>query len=404
MTNTHLKWYSSANLYAPKLDNTFGAVVNLLKKCLIEGFGEVYSSNVSFKQDLLTITFEQAHGFLQHQLIELSGTGYTAVDGIRRVTEVVDSNTVVVQLNEIVAITLTETIIAKLPPLGWEQLYDNENRAVFKTTAFEGPNHCLFVQNNLPTGYSASWLKYANLGLAESWGDDETPKGLTNPQKWSDLNPTGRDISMTLGYNKIFHNISSSYDIFNQVAPTYGSSEGNCEWYLVGDNSYYYLINSLKPGTNHSIWSGMGQYDCIHAGYQYNTFLSAMTYHAQTANASASLHLDFSSLGSASRSLYTLSGYNNTDNRTLMTSSYTGIVNTGSSNILSPGGPVNFFKVYVRDSSHVLMGTLKNIYWLALARPYNNKQIFKQGSNIYLAVSTYFNSADVQAVFKIGED
>ena len=77
--STDIKWYSSFNTNAPKLDNNWGALVNVLKKCLVEGFGAVQSSATSFNGDFLTVTFTEDHGFLLHQLVEVSGSGVTSV-------------------------------------------------------------------------------------------------------------------------------------------------------------------------------------------------------------------------------------------------------------------------------------------------------------------------------------
>ena len=404
MSTSKIKWYSSFNTNAPKLDNNWGALVNVLKKCLVEGFGVVQSSATSFNGDFLTVTFTEDHGFLQHQLVEVSGSGVTSVDGLQRISKVIDNKQIILKLNGNSVSNISTTLTVRLPPLGWELLYDLNNKAVFRTTSQEGPNHCLFVQNNLPNGYTTTWGKFANIGLAEDHDYDFVPKGLTNPVNWDDLNPKGTGTTMTLGHSKIFYGISTSYDVSSSYAPTYGSTNGNCDWFLIGDESYYYFVSGLRTNSTNSIITGAGQYDCIHAGYNFNTFLNTMSYDIQAANGTSSLTLDYSSLAANTRQLRTLSGYNNLNGSVLSTSSYSGVSSSGSTNVLSNAGPTNLFKVYVRDSNNILMGTLKNIYWLAVAQPYTNRQIFKQGDSIYIAISTYLNSANCQVVFKIGED
>lgn len=399
-----IKWYSSFNTNAPKLDNNWGALVNVLKKCLVDGFGSVQSSVTSFNGDFLTVTFTEDHGFLQHQLVEVSGSGVTSVDGLRRISRVIDNKQIVLKLNGNSVSSISTSITVKLPSLGWELLYDLNHKAVFRTKAEDGPNHCLFVQNNLPTGYTTTWGKFANIGLAEDYAYDFVPKGLTNPANWDDINPKGTGTSMTLGHSKVFYGINSSYDTGSSYAPTYGSTNGDCDWFLIGDESYYYLISGLRVNSTNSIITGAGQYDCIHAGYSFSTFLNTMSYDIQIASGTSSLHSDYNSLVSTPRQLRTLAGYNNLNSKVLSTSSYQGIVTSGTTNILSNAGPTNLFKVYVRDANNILMGTLKNIYWLAVTQPYNNRQIFKQGDSIYIAISTYLNGANCQVVFKIGED
>jgi len=404
MSTSKIKWYSSFNTNAPKLDNSWGALVNVLKKCLVEGFGAVQSSSTSFNGDFLTVTFTEDHGFLQHQLVEVSGSGVTSIDGLQRISKVIDNKQIVLKLNGNSISNISTTLSIKLPSLGWELLYDLSNKAVFKSTADNGPNHCLFVQNNLPTGYTTTWAKFANLGMAEEYDYDFEPKGLSHPVTWTDLNPKGTGTSMTLGANKIFYNVNSSYDLGSSIAPSYGSTNGNVDWYLIGDGSYFYLLNGIKVGSTNMIMTGMGQYDCLHAGFNHNTFLCPMSFDTQAANGTSNMSLDFCSLASTTRGLKTLASYADATVKVLNTSSYNGLVNSGSSNILAAAGPTNLFKVYVRDSRNILMGTLKNIYWLAVQQPYNNRQIFKQGDSIYLAITTYLNNTTCQVVFKIGEN
>lgn len=397
-----LRWYSHLNINAPKLDNTWGSLIRVLKSCLSEGFGEKPVDAYNVFGETVTLTFTEAHGFLQHQLITVTGAEETPLDGTYRVTDVPDTKSLKFQITKAVP-TITTILTVRLDPLGWETLYDEDNKAVFKTSATEGPNHCLFVDNSLPTGYTTTWAKFANFGLAEDHSAAFEPKGLTHPAVWSDLNPKGSGASMTLGANKIFYNVNSSYDLGSSIAPTYGSTNGSVDWYLIGDGSYFYLLNGIKIGSTNMIMTGMGQYDCLHAGFNHNTFLCPMSYDAQAANGTSNMSLDFCSLASTNRGLKTLANYADTSGKVLNTSSYNGLVSSGSSNILGSAGPTNLFKVYVRDSRNILMGSLKNIYWLAVQQPYSNRQIFKQGSDIYIAITSYLSNTSCQVVFKIGE-
>lgn len=393
----------STNQGAPQVTNSWGALVSLLKTILTDGYVVTPVQSVVQEGTDVKVTCTSTHSLEQFQTISLVSNATSETYLTARIVKIDDSTSFTIKVEASQNVP-TSNMLVKIPSAGWEVLYSLDNKAVFKPTSANGPNHFLFVDNSIPSGYTTSHVKFATFGLAERYAYGFTPEGLTNPVNWDDLNPKGTGTSMTLGHSKIFYGISTSYDVNSSYAPTYGSTNGNCDWFLIGDESYYYLISGLRTNSTNSIITGAGQYDCIHAGYNFNTFMNTMSYDAQAANGAASLHLDYSSLAANTRQLRTLSGYNNLSGNVLSTSSYSGVLNSGATNVLSNAGPTNLFKVYVRDSNNILMGTLKNIYWLAVAQPYTNRQIFKQGDSIYIAISTYLNSANCQVVFKIGED
>lgn len=396
----NLRWYTSNNTNAPQLTNDWGALLNIYKKCLVEGYGTLQPTSVSFANEYVTLTYASAHGYLQYQQLQVSGFNNSLLDTVHRIYRI-DSTT---QLTlKVVGNTLTSftgTVTTLLPSLGWDLLYDQDTKGVFRSVAENGPNHCFFVQNSLPSGYTTTWAKFANTGMAEDWDYGFVPKGLTHPVNWNDINPSGSGTTMTLGHGKIFHNSSSG---ITNMYPNAGSFTGNSEWFLIGDESYFYLFHTPISSSSYFVGTGFGQYDSCHQNNSYGTFLHNMSYEIQTAGGSSNYALDTASLYSNIRNIKTLSGYNNTSLKDLLTTSYSGISYSGYSSILSAGGPVNLFKVYLRDTNSVLMGTLKNLYWLATPTPFVHRQIFRQGKGIYIAFTHYPNSITSQIVVKIGE-
>lgn len=402
--NNKLRWFSSTNKNAPQLNNTWGAVVNLFNKCLVEGFGLLTTTSNTFNGEYLTLAFSEAHGLQQYQTVKITGSSIEALDRLHTIYSLKSSTEIVIKILNNTLTSVPTLLSVSLPSLGWESLYNENNKAVFKTTADEGPNHCMFVKNDLPDGYNTTWWKFANIGMAEGYDSNFTPLGFTQPVSWSSFAPSGSGDAMSLGVGALFYNCTDGYDINSGPAPYYGSSNGNCDWLLIGNNSYFYLLHAPFINRVTPVLTAFGQYDSLHNGFQYNTILGCNAVDQTRANQGYPLGQYNWAGGTTTQSLRTLSGYNNTSIKSLNVNSYNEINVSGYANWLNPSGPINLFKPYVRDSNNILMGTLRNLYWIGVTTPYKHKQVFKQGPDIYIAITSYIYYYTGQVIFKIGEE
>lgn len=405
MSTSKIKWYSSFNTNAPKLDNNWGALLNVFQKCLVDGYGQVQIASFNFNQNVVTVTTSSPHGFLQFQTVLIEGTGATELDKEHHVFNVMTETQFQIELkNTSLQSLAANSATVKLPSLGWEIVFSDTGRAIFKSKAEEGPNHCLFVQDKLLTGYTTSWAKFASTALAEDFDGTFNFRGRSDLANIADMGGLGSGTSMRLPSGKIYYATAGSNGVSNTtITPSSGSTNGNQTWYLIGDGSTFYIVNSIHPSSTNFQYSGFGQYNCYHQGFRYNSFIANFLWNDQAANNGANFSMDTAGLTSTYKSVKTLGIYGKSTTGILYLNSYNGISYSGNSNLLSSSGPINLFEVYLRDSNSVLMGTLKNLYWLAVATPYRNQQIFQQGNSVFIALNTYANNYLCQVVLKLAE-
>jgi hypothetical protein len=418
LTDTSIKFLNSSNLNGPLLNTDWGALIRLYDACLVNGINPLNISNLTMSgstaesSDIVTLTYLTPHGYQQYQVLLITGAEIPALNGEHRILTVsADGLSLTFKINtNIVDAGNTLNIITKLAPFGWTKVFSETNKAIYKMNSSEGPNHYFFVWNDNPnnmggTGYGTNWTRYAITGFSENIADGFNPQGLCFPSNWTDLPASGNGATMKMGCGKVYYANSNNYNLEN-CYDLYDVSAGNRYWEMYGNESYFYLINSFNVNFN---WSrsitGCGQYDCLHQGYNYNTFHSVCSWDTKIPQDWMNGYIDFNQIvGSENeRSIRSLSNLNNISNPTLRVRSFPGTTVSGYNGGLNVNGPVNLIKAYLIDTDNVLMGALKNLYHLAATRPLNNGQIFQQGENIYKATNLWraSSSYEGQIVLKL---
>jgi hypothetical protein len=403
LTDTSIKFLNSSNLNGPLLNTDWGALIRLYDACLVDGINPLNISTLTMSgstpesSDIVTLTYLTPHGYQQYQVLLISGAEIPVLNGEHRILSVsADGLSLTSKTNtNIVDAGNTLNIITKLAPFGWTKVFSGTNRAVYKMNSAAGPNHYFFVLNDNPnnngaTGYDPSWAKYATTGLAEGIGDGFTPQGLCTPAAWGELYPRGSGNNVVQGTGKVYYaynsySIDSIYDSNTQQA-------GNRRWEIYGNESYFYLFNAnnISYSTQLQV-TGCGQYDSLHQGYNYNTFLSNGVYDSKTAATWHNISIDANQLigFQDERIIRSLSNLNSFANPTIRVRSLNGIAISGYNSVLNVNGPLNLLKMYVIDADAVMMGAFKNLFWLGSVRPLNNGQIFTQGEGVYKAINVY---------------
>lgn len=417
LTDTSIKFLNSSNLNSPLLNTDWGALIRLYDACLVDGINSLNISSLTISgdtpetNDILTLTYLVPHGYQQYQVLLLSGAQIDLLNGEHRIQSVSQDG---LSLTLRTTTTISDAgnvqnIMTKLAPLGWTKEYSGVNRAVYKMNSSNGPNHYFFVLNDDPnlngaTGYDNTWAKYATTGMAEGLGTDFNPKGLCIPSIWTDIYPKGSGGNVVQGSGKVYHAISNS-DI-SSLNDTYANIAGNRNWEIYGNESYFYLFNSLSINyPNQKQMTSFGQYDSIHQGFNYNTFMSNHAWDVKKTVDWHNITLDSNQMTGFQdeRAIKSLSNLNSFSNGTLRVRSLHGLTISGYTSILNVNGPANLLKTYVLDADSILMGAFRNLYWLGSLRPFSSGQVFQQGENIYKAinVSRSSTSYEGQVVVKI---
>lgn len=402
---TKIKWYSHLNKNAPLLANEWGSLVKVLDACLVDGFSEQQVTDITIVGNSLILKFPTAHQYQQYQVINITGANSPVLNGNHRIVEVsLDGLSMTIDYESLNGVVETSLMLTcKLPPIGWEKVFTGTNQAVYKFVKDTGLANYLFVDDTFPgTPYNTIWSKYARVGLAEDYDGDFTPKGATIPALWSDFKATVSGSNMILGTHKWFYatntESTSSTNTFHVAALA-----GNRQWYLVGDPTHFYMLNATAPN---SIWYNIlavGEYDCMHQGFKSNALLAPFTWAGQIQTNTAGYMSLYSSGIASSKGFYLLKSLLSDNEVFAAPVGYTNTLYSGYTNILSTSGPVNHFRILI-NSGGIIMGSPRNIYWLALDKPYANLQKIQQGSDVYLAFTQYLNgnSTPGQYVLKIG--
>lgn len=415
LTDTSIKFLNSSNLNGPLLNTDWGALIRLYDACLVDGINPLNISNLTMSgstpesSDIVTLTYLTPHGYQQYQVLLITGAEIPTLNGEHRILTVsADGLSLTFKINtNIVDAGNTLNIITKLAPFGWTKVFSGTNRAVYKMNSAEGPNHYFFVLNDNPndngaTGYNPSWAKYATTGLAEGIGDGFAPQGACNPATWSDIYPRGSGGSVIQGTGKIYY-AYNTYAI-NSIYDANAFQAGNRRWEIYGNESYFYLFNAnnINYSTQYQL-TGCGQYDCLHQGYNYNTFLTNNVWDARNVTTWHDLTIDSNQLAGIQdeRIVRSLSNLNTFINPTLRIRSFYGITMSGVNAILNVNGPLNLLKMYCLDADAVMMGAYRNIFWLGSVRPMNNGQIFTQGEGVYKAINVFRSGNEGQIVVRL---
>lgn len=411
MSNTNIKWFSSDNLNSPVLGNNWGSLLSLYDACLVDGFNQlnITSATVSNlkadnSQTLITFKYLQPHGYLQYQVIGITGSEVPAINGEKRIYSVSEDKLSLSFLLEtsILDVGSVLNIFTKLASLGWKKVFTDVGQAIYQMNSPNGPNHYFFVNDKLQTGYTTTWGKYATVALAEDIGEGFNPKGMSSPVNFKDIFLRTVDSAIELGANVLFYATHTEVTTAGHVAQ-YTPGVGNRSWMLTGDPSYFYLFNATITNNQWFQISGCGTYDCVHQGFKYNTFLIANRWANIQSGQACNLSIDINSaISSISGACKTLKSYSLDSDTLLNPFSIYSTTNSGSTSYLSSAAPVNLFRINLMDPNKVLMGMYKNVSWLGVNMPFPHKHIFKQGDEIYLAIQHISQNVNSQLVFRIG--
>lgn len=260
VASTDIKFYVHTNNNAPQLQNAYGSMINVLDACLINGFQIGVVSSLTASGNTVTATFGAAHNLMQYQVIKITGAAQAEFNGEHRVLTIPNAQSVTFDLATTPSVTTaTGAISASLPPLGWEKPFSNNNpngggKAAYRSTNLLLPSRpFLRVVDELDPAYTATYAKYAKVGIVEDMLDIDTMIGVQAPfdaaapdKNWVGI---GAGTSAINGWAKWYY---ASAQLNNRLYPDSTAPESaNRVWLLVGNTDYFYIIpsfNTESPG------------------------------------------------------------------------------------------------------------------------------------------------------------
>lgn len=164
-------WYDSTEAGAPTLNNVAGSLLEVLRACLINGFGAKTVTSISVSAGVATATCA-AHGFADTygKLLLIAGATEPLLNG-RKQPGNVTTNSFDFPAPGVADGTYTGSMSARRAPLGWLEAYTGTDRAIFQRSAPEATNVLLRV---LDTAAAPASATSARVLMVRSASDADT--------------------------------------------------------------------------------------------------------------------------------------------------------------------------------------------------------------------------------------
>ena len=422
VASTDIKFYVHSNNNAPQLTNNYGCMIDVLDACLVNGFGNQAVSSLTASGTTVTATFGSAHNFMQYQVIKIVGATQTEYNGEFRILTVPNANSITFQLAAAPSVsTATGTITCSLPAIGWLKPFSGTGKAAYRSKNLLLPSRpFLRVVDELDPAYTATYAKYAKVGIVEDMTDIDTMLGVQAPYDVANPNKnwvaTGSGASAINGWARWYYARTNTLINTNDTAAI---TTGNRNWILVGTKDYFYILPCFTPdagldATKAASPYGFGVFERYYNDDVSNTFLSASIMNvAANSNAAIGTMSGISSNNSSNILLFKpieqISSY-----ATARAVYQVANASHLSGNLDYLKGSVEKIPIYpmsleenltpFANNARNIRGGLIGIYALAQVRPLNDYQIFVRDGSVFIAKFCTVNAiAAGEIVLKIGE-
>lgn len=168
---SQVTWFESTEVGAPTLNNAQGSLLEVLRSCLVNGFGSKAVTSIAVAAGVATATCA-AHGFTGKagQVVLVAGAPQAALNGVKQPGSVL-TNSFTYPAPGVPDGTYTGTISARRAPAGWTEVFTAVDRAVFRSSEVEATGILLRVLD-------AAGLN-ARVRAFESMTDIDTGLGMT---------------------------------------------------------------------------------------------------------------------------------------------------------------------------------------------------------------------------------
>lgn len=401
VAKTDIKFYVHTNNNAPKLQNAYGSMINVLDACLVNGIHIGPISSLTASGKTVTATFSSAHNLMQYQVIKISGAAQAEFNGEHRILTVPNAQSVTFELETNPSTTTaTGTITASLPPLGWEKPFLSSNpngggKAAYRSKNLLLPSRpFLRVVDELDPAYTATYAKYAKVGIVEDMTNIDTMLGVQAP--YDSANPdknwvgTGSGVSVVNGWSRWYY--ATALQVTSPQSDTQDAAEGNRNYVVVGTQDTFFILNNHIAGLNHCLCYGFGSFNPIIDTDIRSTFLAATLYYAAVSvpyskalysplmNTEAETCLLSSGLNSLSS--YTLASAQTFTNTLPFRSGYIDYLNTPAIS-----KKVHMSNVFLQEAGATLRGEIPLLRFIHHNTPFSRNEIFMDSSHAHIAIN-----------------
>jgi len=226
-------------------DSDAGAMIAILKACLVDGFGSLVPDSIVWDETkaLAKASFSAGHSYLKDSVIACSGSAVADYNGKHRIIEIT-STEIYFELDTVPVAAASGSLEIKIAPLGWEITHSN------------GTNDILIFR---PKG---------NLGAVSLRVDNTAWDG------WYDSSTT-KACHMKVEMVEDVSDIDTYQSIFEHHWPATGNLSDH-KWDLVGDGRMIFLLPEYGQGKKQSCFVA-GYIDSIRAGDEYHFIMNHLT-------------------------------------------------------------------------------------------------------------------------------
>lgn len=407
------KFFYSTMKGAPVMTNEWGSMLTMLKGCLLTGFNQQQVTSASISNGIATITLGSNHGFIEHQVVAVSGANQVEFNAEYRVISVTNT-TITVKTAMTGAVTGSMTI--KTAPLGWSEKFTGTNKSIFEPKDKVKNPFILRVDDSLPIGYDTAWAKFARVTIAEGANSIDDLAGFAKaPQLTSsdNVNEVGDGVTGgagIYGWAKWYHGIDTNLSSRRREASALRQGS-NFDWVLVGDDANFYFLPQFSEAVGRATYA-FAAVDSASSTDRFGCFLSSTTWRF-AANVSTSISNsngyyrqdnswitndiisgkfllgDFDGSSSVSCALFTLAPVN------------TYQVSGNTESLPFPNRADNsvvLHSIYVRDAAG-LRGKLPIINWILQKWTLGDKVVLDKADGRFLIAGVEFTSANIDSFY-----
>lgn len=166
-----LIWYDSTEAGAPVMNNVAGSMLDVLRACLVTGFGSKIVTNITVSAEVATVNCT-AHGFAAtyQKLVLIEGCTEVALNGNKQPLSVA-ADTLLYTATGVADGVYTGTITMKRAPLGWIEEFTGTDKSIFSRTDPAATANKLRVED---TRVAPASTIYAHVVMVESATDVDT--------------------------------------------------------------------------------------------------------------------------------------------------------------------------------------------------------------------------------------
>ena len=416
VAKTDIKFYVHTNNSAPQLTNNFGCMLNVLDAALINGIQVGTVSSLTASGKIVTALFGTAHNLMQYQVIKIAGANQAEYNVEARILTVPNATTITFELAALPSVaSATGTINCSLPSLGWEKPFSSTSatggKGAYRSKNLMLPSRpFLRVVDELDPAYTATYAKFAKVGIVEDMTDIDTMLGVQAPYDSAAPNKnwvgTGSGTTAINGWAKWYYYFATNGQS-ESAAPTVSQRT----WILVGTKDYFYIIPAGGNNLIEALTCGFGAFNSVLNADNFCTFLAATLRNVPVNNSSGYFASD-NAIGHSSNTARLLlqRGYGASQYIAATTRTFT-VTNidllSGSANYSASKAVANkvyLLPVMINETSTIIRGELPGIKYLNQQLPYADLQIFIEKNEIFIAKSCLVQgNTNGQIVLKVGD-